>query len=235
MRKIPFLCSLLAVAIHIAPAEAQQTDNSTLPQQFLLPSQSSVYNQHGLSLPSAPTVHGSDIVRGAGGVSCQSSVSNGGAYFDAGLINSEDMFDRGATAAYGRVVIPLGKKAERLDCNKLYELEIRRLEMELEIMRMSGAAMASSADLLQLRQQREAPPPPPQPAPAVQPTAPVIKATVPEKKTPDAAFRVINDEPIIVETFPETNVIAEPGDDPEEQVEACNCSDPAFSEFRGLR
>ena len=235
MRKISFLCGFLIAAPFIAPAFAWQTDNGPLPQQFLLPSQSSVYNQHGLSLPSAPTVHGSDIVRGAGGISCQSSVSNGGAYFDAGLINSEDMFDRGAMAAYGRVVIPLGKKAERLDCNKLYELEIRRLEMELEIMRMSGAAMASSADLMQLRQQTQ-----PQPTvPAAQPQsaspAPTVSAPAPEEKTAPATFRVINNDPIVVPTQPETASDTPPTEEPAAEVEACNCTPPAYAEYRGLR
>ena len=44
--------------------------------------------------------------------------------------------DEGEAIAYARVVIPLGERPERIDCKRLYDLEIQRLEMEIELMKM---------------------------------------------------------------------------------------------------
>ena len=53
-------------------------------------------------------------------------------------------------AAYGRVVIPLGSRPKRLDCSKLYNLEVERLQIELDLMKMgvgpdAGMTTASTA------------------------------------------------------------------------------------------
>jgi len=50
--------------------------------------------------------------------------------FDAGTILDE----QGRGAVYGRLVIPLGKTPERLDCSKFFDLEMRRQELELELL-----------------------------------------------------------------------------------------------------
>jgi hypothetical protein len=41
---------------------------------------------------------------------------------------------------YARVVVPFGKPADRLDCTRLYSLEIERLQMELTRLKESGSA-----------------------------------------------------------------------------------------------
>ncbi len=108
------------------PALAQDNTNNS----FQLP---------GVSLPS-----GTDEVRAADGTSCRSAVGNGGAYLDVGVIgnpgalvgSSSGSTDGTTTSAYGRLVIPLGRKRERVDCTRLYDLEVRRLEVELKLMEM---------------------------------------------------------------------------------------------------
>jgi hypothetical protein len=67
-----------------------------------------------------------------------------------GVIGAEDVYRREGAAVYGRVVIPLGKRPRRVDCTSLYELEIERLRMELELMRMGlavGDAYAQAGDV----------------------------------------------------------------------------------------
>jgi hypothetical protein len=55
----------------------------------------------------------------------------------------------GSAAAYGRLVIPFGAKPGRIDCTQLYNLEIARLKMELEIAKMglSGKRTSAEADM----------------------------------------------------------------------------------------
>jgi hypothetical protein len=134
-----------------AAAHAQQQDASGYYPPVVIPSQSSVYNQNSVYLPSPPIVHGQDIVRGASGMSCQSAVASGGPYLDVGLIGSQDVYNRDTAALYGRIVVPLGDRPDRPDCTKLYELEIARLSLELEMLRMGlpaglGGAQHASAE-----------------------------------------------------------------------------------------
>lgn len=89
-----------------------------------------------MTLPNAPIVSGQDIIRGADGTSCQSAVASGGPYLDFGVLQNEDVFTRQSAAVYGRIVVPLGKRGRRVDCTKLYKLEIARMQMELELLRM---------------------------------------------------------------------------------------------------
>jgi hypothetical protein len=93
--------------------------------------------QYGVSLPNASLSTGSDEVRAADGTSCRSAVGGNGAYVDTGVIGSPG---QGSTdfsgAVYTRLVVPLGGGKRRLDCSSLYELEIQRLKMELDLARM---------------------------------------------------------------------------------------------------
>jgi hypothetical protein len=41
---------------------------------------------------------------------------------------------------YARVVIPIGSQPDRVDCTRLYNLEIQRLELEIERLKQSGSA-----------------------------------------------------------------------------------------------
>ena len=38
--------------------------------------------------------------------------------------------------AYGKIVIPIGAPKTRLDCNRLYELELRKRELEIKLLEM---------------------------------------------------------------------------------------------------
>ncbi len=99
-------------------------------------------NISGFNLPGVQLPQGHDEVRAADGTTCRAAVSGAGAYLDIGLIGNPEQnwsWDSGSMSAYGRVVIPLGKKAPRLDCGRLYDLEVARLEMELKLMQMGLA------------------------------------------------------------------------------------------------
>lgn len=101
--------------------------------------------QFGVNLPQAALPSGSDEIRTTDGATCRSAVGGDGAYMDVGVIGSPESQDANSSAAaYGRLVIPLGYKAKRLDCTKLYDLEIRRLKMELELARMGSGGTANT-------------------------------------------------------------------------------------------
>ena len=116
-------------------------------QPIVVPSQSSVFNQNSVNLPSAPITSGQDIVRGADGTSCQSAIASGGPYLDVGVLQSQDFYQRDSAAVYGRIVIPIGKRSKRLDCTRLYQLEIERMRMELELLRMGTSYAATPVGL----------------------------------------------------------------------------------------
>lgn len=127
---------VVAAIAALAAAGAAAQDPSYYYPPYAPPSQSSVYNQNSMYLPTPPSVNGQDMVRGAGGVTCQSAVASGGPYVDIGLIGAQDVYNRDTAAVYGRVVLPLGKRPDRPDCTKLYKMELARMQMELDLMRM---------------------------------------------------------------------------------------------------
>ncbi|MGI9350250.1 MAG: hypothetical protein ACR2O3_01700 [Rhizobiaceae bacterium] len=101
--------------------------------------QSTFINQNisGFNLPGVTLPSGHDEVRAADGTTCRSAVSGNGAYVDVGVIgNPEQSTTDSSVSAYTRVVIPLGEKRDRIDCGKLYNLEVRRLEIELKLMEL---------------------------------------------------------------------------------------------------
>lgn len=142
--------STLTIVSLIWSVSSALASAQTLPENnnnpIILPGTSSSYNQNGFNLPSIPNVTGQDIVRGSGGISCQSSVGSGGPNFDLGIIGSNDMYNRDSTAVYGRITVPLGKRPKRVDCTKLYDLEISRLRMELQLMRAGSMSDALDRD-----------------------------------------------------------------------------------------
>ena len=104
--------------------------------------------QYGVALPNAALPSGSDEVRAADGTSCRSAVGGDGAYVDTGVIGSPGQSGSDFSGAvYTRLVVPLGGRTKRLDCASLYELEIQRLKMELDLARMglSGQAQPTAA------------------------------------------------------------------------------------------
>lgn len=87
--------------------------------------------EESFTLPGVSLSQGTDEVRAADGTSCRSSVGGSGAYVDMGLIGKKGVSNDGSY--YGRLVVPIGKGSKRLDCSKLYELEVERLKLELEL------------------------------------------------------------------------------------------------------
>lgn len=104
---------------------------------------STFYNatsQQGIFLPPVPAQNGFDEVRGADGTACRSSMGNNGVFLDAGAIANESPEGNSAGGmVYGRIVVPLGERPRRIDCTRLYELEIKRLQHELHLARMGGS------------------------------------------------------------------------------------------------
>jgi hypothetical protein len=94
-------------------------------------------NQTGFTLPGVTLPQGQDEVRAADGTTCRSSISGSGAYLDVGVVGGRSASEGMST--YGRVVIPLGQRPTRLDCARLYALEIERLEMEIRLLKMGMA------------------------------------------------------------------------------------------------
>lgn len=130
-----------ALSIFAAPALAQTVDGVPI----IVPSQSSIYNQNAVTLPTPPIANGQDVVRGVSGASCQSAIASAGPYLDLGVIGSQDVFNRDTAALYGRIVIPIGERPKRLDCTKLYELEITRLKVELDLLRLGAPLREASS------------------------------------------------------------------------------------------
>jgi len=126
---------------------------NSLPAALLLASATAWAGPSGIYLPQAPTgPGGEDSIETAGGTRCRQSMNSNGAYLDVGATGSaaapvpesarayaygSDSRDREATA-YVRVTVPLGRRPERIDCNRLYRLEIERLQREVEMLRMAA-------------------------------------------------------------------------------------------------
>ncbi len=102
----------------------------------------------GVFLPTAPTGSGGeDSIETSTGTRCRQSMNSNGAYVDMGLTGTtaspqddklygySDSRDREATA-YLRVTIPLGHRPDRIDCSRIYELELARLQREVELLRI---------------------------------------------------------------------------------------------------
>ncbi|WP_390548354.1 hypothetical protein [Qipengyuania sp. MTN3-11] len=106
-------------------------------------------------LPPAPQGSGGeDSIETAEGTRCRQSINSSGPYLDVGVTGrsgselpeppeGSTFFtypqDRDREAlAYVRMTIPLGRRPERIDCSRLYELEIARLRQEVELLRMAA-------------------------------------------------------------------------------------------------
>jgi hypothetical protein len=92
-----------------------------------------------LALPNAPMNYQSDKFR-AGELDCSNAIGSATQmeFGVTGLIENDDFGSfnsnsrAGDVGVYARIVIPLGKVARnRIDCNKLYELELRKKELEV--------------------------------------------------------------------------------------------------------
>ena len=82
-----------------------------------------------LNLPSGTT--GSNLYDEftSGGIRCRNSLQTP-MRFDVGTL----LNDEGQGGLYGRLIIPLGSKPSRFDCSRLFDLEMRRQEMEIQLL-----------------------------------------------------------------------------------------------------
>jgi hypothetical protein len=109
-----------------------------------------------LSLPGASQSYGQDSIR-AGDLDCKNSIG-GATTFEFGMTGIVDNYsspfgssDQGNSekdvGVFARIVIPLDKPRERINCNSLYQLELRKkrlevlkLQEELEALKRLNAA-----------------------------------------------------------------------------------------------
>ena len=89
-----------------------------------------------LALPTAPGNYQSDKFR-AGELDCSNAIGSA-TQFETGVTgliskNSDlGTAEVGDIGVYARIIIPLGKRVKsRIDCNRLYELELRKKELEV--------------------------------------------------------------------------------------------------------
>lgn len=95
-----------------------------------------------LALPNAPMNYQSDKFR-AGDLDCSNAIGSAtqmevgvtGIIANGNYDSMNNYFNEkraGDVGVYARIVIPLGKTAgSRIDCNRLYELELRRKQLEV--------------------------------------------------------------------------------------------------------
>lgn len=119
-----------------------------------LPTSVVLADTQGVFLPPAPRgPGGEDSIETANGTRCRQSINSNGAYLDMGAAGnanstidtvtpslntfSRDEPDR-TGLVYVRITIPLGKRPQRIDCSRLYEMEIIRLRQELELLKMAA-------------------------------------------------------------------------------------------------
>lgn len=112
-------------------------------------------NTAGVFLPPPPQGSGGeDSIETAEGTRCRQSINSSGPYADFGVsgrvaselpqsaINSpfygiqQDRDREGLV--YARLTVPLGKRPQRIDCTRLYELEIARLRQQVELLSMAA-------------------------------------------------------------------------------------------------
>jgi len=106
----------------------------------------------GVYLPAAPTgPGGEDTIETASGTRCRQSINSNGAYLDVGVAGHAasgvspyaSLFPQpgnsGSDATgYARLTVPLGKRPQRIDCSRIYELEIARMKREIELLEMAA-------------------------------------------------------------------------------------------------
>ncbi|KQT53099.1 hypothetical protein ASG43_19115 [Aureimonas sp. Leaf454] len=135
MWKVLGASSLLMLAVLAGPAGAEDI--------LYVDRGDNAFNLPGVTLP-----QGQDEVHAADGTTCRSAVGGTGTYLDVGAIKG-NLRSSSNVATYARVVIPLGRQTSRLDCARLYELEVERLKMELSLLKMglpSGGAPAKEGE-----------------------------------------------------------------------------------------
>ena len=97
----------------------------------------SASNSLSLSIPNSSTGYQSDKFR-AGELDCSNAIGSATQleFGVTGLIQGGTISTNnkkvGDIGVYSRIIIPLGKRAKsRIDCNRLYELELQKKELEV--------------------------------------------------------------------------------------------------------
>ncbi len=74
---------------------------------------------------------------------CSQSINSSGGYLDFGVAGGDlnryatPGADAGQSAiGYARIIVPIGPAPKRLDCARLYDLEIARLKAEIEMLKI---------------------------------------------------------------------------------------------------
>ena len=94
----------------------------------------------GLSLPNGGASYGQDSIR-SGDIDCKNSIG-GSTQLEFGITGIIDNYgspfgspDYGNSekdiGVYARIVIPLDKPKERINCNSLYQIELRKKRLEV--------------------------------------------------------------------------------------------------------
>ncbi|MFD2054520.1 hypothetical protein ACFSQT_15905 [Mesorhizobium calcicola] len=138
MRKVFWAPQILTVALaamlaRISPVLAEDVYNLN-------------QNESGFNLPGVTLPQGQDEVHASDGTTCRSAVSGTGAYLDLGVIRGNNQSNNDV-ATYGRVVVPIGRSPKRVDCSRLYELEVERLQLELKLLKMGLGADGPTASV----------------------------------------------------------------------------------------
>ena len=108
----------------------------------------------GVYLPPAPTGSGGeDSIETSSGTRCRQSMNSNGAYLDMGMTGTAASPNRYSGTGYGysfgdqrdqeamayvRMTIPLGHRPDRIDCSKIYEMELDKLRREVELLRLGA-------------------------------------------------------------------------------------------------
>ena len=87
-----------------------------------------------LAIPGSPMNYQSDQFR-AGDLDCSNAIGSATQleFGVTGIIDKDMGNQIGNVGVYSRIIIPLGKRVKsRIDCNKLYELELRKKQLEVQ-------------------------------------------------------------------------------------------------------
>jgi len=109
-----------------------------------------------LSLPSSPGSYASDRIRTSDNVECSMAIG-GSTNVEFGVVgvinqngpfyNNQGLYPEGYdpndlvkdVGVYAKITIPLNAPKQRLDCNKLYQLELERTRMEIQRLKQEVA------------------------------------------------------------------------------------------------
>ena len=93
-----------------------------------------------LQLPNAGTSYGQDSFKSSDGMDCKNSIG-GGTNLEFGMtgiidnysspFENSDIESKRDVGVYARITIPLDAPKERINCNTLYQLELKKKRLEI--------------------------------------------------------------------------------------------------------